>query len=226
MSISTWSNYLSHIPHYLRDEEEPYSLPLILRLEKGDNAPTHEEALLAVVQGIAEMFDMDRSASDPIWDSIELWMQGRIRKVARRARGSAWDKVKASESLYIKYGNAELCILPPHKLADTPVVIKSLQVAGLDLPREADNKAQAPKLLISINPDIQMTTGKSMAQVGHATQLAIFNSEADTLQAWKTDGYSAGFTTWDAYSKWTAEIQDAGFTEVEPGTITIRSILQ
>ena len=226
MSISTWSNHISQIPHYLRDEEEPYSLPLILRLEKNDNTPNHEEALLAVVQGIAEMFDMDRSASDPIWDNIELWMQGRIRKVARRARGTAWDKVKDSESIYVKYGNAELCILPPHKLAETPAVIKSLQVAGLDLPHENVKKVQSPKLLLSINPDVQMTTGKSMAQVGHATQLAIFNSDADTLNAWKRDNFSAGFTTWDAYSSWTAEVQDAGFTEVEPGSITFRSILR
>lgn len=227
MSISTWSNYISQIPHYLRDEEEPYSLPLILRLEKGDNAPTHGEALFAVVQGIAEMFDMDRESVDPIWNNIDLWMQGRIRKVARRARGNAWEKVKASESIYVKFGNAELCILPPHKLAETPLVIKSLQVAGLDLDRETVQvNNDSAKLLISINPDIQMTTGKSMAQIGHATQLAIFNSSADTLQAWKTDGYSTAFTSWSGHDEWTAEVQDAGFTEVEPGTVTTRSILR
>ena len=225
MSISDWSNKISTIPHYLRDEAEPYSLPLVLRLEKSGDLPTHEEALLAVVQGIAELFDKDRATGDPIWNNLELWMQGRIRKVARRARAAAWEKVKDSESIYVKVGNAELCILPPHKLAEVSPVIKSLQVSGLDLPREAAANNTNAKLLIAVNPDVQMTTGKSMAQVGHAAQLAILNSSAPNLEAWKADSFSAGFTAWDSFSDWTAEVQDAGFTEIAPGTFTTRSIL-
>ena len=226
MSISDWSDKISTLPHYLRDEAEPYSLPLVLRVEKTGDLPTHEEALLAVIHGIAELFDKDRTLGDPIWNNLELWMQGRIRKVARRARGAAWEKVKDSESVYVKVGNAELCILPPHKLAEVPAVIKSLQVSGLDLPRGATFNNSEAKLLVAVNPDVQMTTGKSMAQVGHAAQLAILNSSASTLEEWKADSFSAGFTPWGSFSEWTAEVQDAGFTEIAPGTFTTRSILR
>ena len=226
MSILDWSHKGSTIPHYLRDEEEAYSLPIILRLEKGGDSPSHEKVLEATAYAIAQLFDDERTVSDPVWkDSLETWMRGRIRKVARRARTSAWDKVKESENVYINFNNVEICILPPHPVDTTPDVIRKLQVAGLDLPSEPQANPEA-NLLLAVNPFITMTTGKSMAQIGHATQLAIFNSSEDVLARWKADNFATSFTAWDSFPEWTAEIQDAGFTEVEPGTFTTRSILR
>jgi peptidyl-tRNA hydrolase len=226
MSISQWSNVTS-IPPYLRDETNPYSLPLILRLEKDvETQPSHEEALLATVSGIITLFDDPRSQSE--WkEPINNWINGRIRKVARRARGVAWDKVQDLPGVTVTVGKAQLRVLLPHPVEETPTDVKKLQVAGLDLPKsglvptiDADIK-----LSVSLNPDISMTTGKSMAQIGHATQLAIFQSSTEQVEAWASLGSAYTLVGWDAFEFWTAEVQDAGFTEVAPGTYTSRGTI-
>jgi len=229
MSISDWGNKGSLVPPYVREEQNPYSLPIILRLEKTLDTPTHEEALLATAKGIALLFDSDKVVNNSLWyDSLTAWMNGRIRKVTRRARASAWEKVYESDTIYSKYGNAEICILPPHPIDETPELIRKLQVANLELHRthEPVRGTANRGLSLAVNPDLNMTTGKSMAQIGHATQLAIFNSSIDTLNAWKAEKFSATLTSWDATNVWTAEVQDAGFTEIPEGSFTTRSLLQ
>lgn len=225
MSILNWSNH-SSVPHYLRDEEHPESLPLILRLEKDPTMqPTHEEALLATSKAIVELFNDPRASSSDEWlPYLESWMSGRIRKVSRRARGSAWDKVQELEGITVTFGNAEVRVLLPHPLDKPPLEIKKLQVAGLDLPRDPNYDFNSPSkgLFTSINPDIKMTTGKSMAQIGHATQLAIFNSTEEEVRSWDDKGQEVHLGEWLSPVRWQAEIQDAGFTEVAPGTVTAR----
>jgi peptidyl-tRNA hydrolase len=226
MSISQWSNITS-IPPYLRDEVDPYSLPLILHLEKDvETHPSHEEALLATVSGIITLFDDPRSQEE--WKQpIDSWINGRIRKVARRARGAAWDKVQELPGVTVDFGKAQLRVLLPHPVEETPIEVKKLQVAGLDLPKTGFTASEQADvtLSVSLNPDVPMTTGKSMAQIGHATQLAIFQSSTEQVKAWESLGSAYALTEWDVFESWTAEVQDAGFTEVAPGTYTSRGTI-
>lgn len=225
MSIIDWSDYDS-LPHYLRDEEQPYSLPIVVRVEKDESLmPSHEEALIATAKAITLFLDDERTINDGEWAaSTNAWLKGRIRKVARRARAAAWDNAVSLGGILVKHGNAEVLVLPPHPVDEAPIVIKKLQVAGLDLPRKNFESASSG-LLLSLNPKVPMTTGKSLAQIGHAAQLAIFNSDKVSLAAWKEKSFPTALCDWEAYSEWTADVQDAGFTEVPAGSFTAKSLL-
>lgn len=223
MSISDWAD-LDTTPHYLRDEVTPYVLPIVVRLEK-ENQPCHEEAILGAAQAMVKFLADSRNEAEGEWNADTMyWLQGRIRKIVKRARGAAWDKVLTLPGVYVKYGKAELYLLPPCPADEQPAEIRKLQVSGLVLPYGLTDEPASSALCIALNPEVSsMSTGKSIAQACHAAQLAVFNSTREELSAWEAAGYPVKLTTWDSFKNWLVEIQDAGFTEVEPGTVTARA---
>ncbi len=239
MALINWANTVSALPPIDREEDLPYSLPVVLRLEKNVDPPTHEQALLAAIRLITEIFDNEKSVSDPIWSTnLRLWLEGRIRKVVRRARGSAWEKLRNTNEIYINYNGVEILSLPPHPVTETPDVLRNLQVSGLDLLRmdQANHYdlTQKPNLFVTVNDKVAMSTGKAMAQVGHAAQLAIMSNNAQSLIDWKNANFPVSLieTNWLNHTtsglfvgKNFISIQDAGFTEIEPGTVTTESFL-
>jgi peptidyl-tRNA hydrolase len=95
-----------------------------------------------------------------------------------------------------------------------------------------------------LNPDVPMTAGKAAAQVGHATMIlaALLHADGahDALATWREAGFrcavrTPGPRTWSTLSEevrsadvgaaWprrrVAVVRDAGFTEVDPGTVTV-----
>jgi peptidyl-tRNA hydrolase len=72
-----------------------------------------------------------------------------------------------------------------------------------------------------------MTAGKSMAQAGHAAQLAWWELDARQRAEWAAAGFPLAVRTASA-GAW-AEladcglpvVQDAGFTEIAPGSCTV-----
>lgn len=226
MSITEWAGYDSlHDINY--DEQEPYVLPMILRLEKDETLrPSHEEAQLATAYAIANFFDSPLIIDDGDWaEATSKWLNGRIRKVARRARGTEWEKVKKLAHISGTYGKAEVIILSPHANFNPPAEIKKLQISGIELnktPQEV-NQNNVKGLQFAINPEINMSTGKTLAQIGHAVQLAIFNSDKDTIQKWVQQQTPIHECGWNEHGTWTAEIHDAGFTEIPAGSLTSKS---
>lgn len=93
MSLLHWANYKG-LADYTVDEENPYALPIIVRVEKDPElVPTHEEVQLAVAYAIAAFFDSDKTAPGGDWyNETHRWLEGRIRKIARRARGTEWKR--------------------------------------------------------------------------------------------------------------------------------------
>ena len=226
MSVFDWSGFSGY--RGIEEEElEPYVLPIILRLEKTeDTLPTHEEAQLALAAAILGFFDSEKTAPGGAWrEATDKWLAGRIRKVARRARGKEWETVRSMDGIYAKYGNAEVVILPPHPNFDAPAEIKKLQVSGLDLARQPIEEDYFDGLGFAVNPHIEMTTGKTLAQVGHAVQLTIFKSSVSELQTWVEASCPFVILPWEAKVAWDAVIHDAGFTEVAPGSETARGVL-
>ena len=83
-------------------------------------------------------------------------------------------------------------------------------------------------LSIVLAPRLAMSTGKACAQVGHAAQLALLELDGDDVRGWLEAGTPLRIVE-AAPSLWArilrgevhaAVVQDAGFTEVEPGTRT------
>lgn len=228
MSLKDWAGY-KNLRDINDEEQEPYVLPIIIRLEKDENfKPSHEEAQLAVGYAITKLFDSEIVMPDGEWnESFTKWLNGRIRKVSRRARGSEWEAVKSLPHIYTSYGKAEIIILKPHPNFEPPAEIKKLQISGIELAKEnrTGNSNNILGLKFTVNPEINMSTGKTLAQVGHAVQLAIFNSTPETVELWVEQKTPINHCGWNEYTSWTAEIHDAGFTEIPAGSLTAKSKL-
>jgi peptidyl-tRNA hydrolase len=79
---------------------------------------------------------------------------------------------------------------------------------------------------VLLSPEVEITTGKAMAQAAHAAQLGWRALPARARRPWQAAGFPLAVR--DAtLPQWRATLQsgapvvhDGGFTEVEPGTAT------
>jgi peptidyl-tRNA hydrolase len=120
--------------------------------------------------------------------------------------------------------------------------VSRLQVGGTDAPVDEPGPDPAvPHLAVLVPPEPTTTLGKAMAQAGHAGMIFAALAGADrpkTLDRWVADGCPVAVRRVDA-DTWAARladladpsrgwadhgllaVRDAGFTEVDPGTITV-----
>lgn len=225
-------------------DEDPANvvlMPLVLRIEKGD--PPSRTALLeaAAAASIAVCLD-ERCKPGGEWhEAMYGWISGRIRKVARRARGTHWQAVQHLPGSTVEVAGAEVRAFLPMRVADMPKELSRLQISGSDLEPDEPAEPEADAPVLWLNPDVPMSAGKSAAQVGHATMLmaAQLHGEGsdDQLESWAARDFRcavriADHQRWqtlhpgdDPATAWrdrrVAAVRDAGFTEVEPGTITV-----
>lgn len=159
----------------------------------------------------------------PNW---ETWLSARFTKTVRRARPRDYDKILlAMEALGYPFSDfshmgVRVAAFAPLAYEDFPKVLARTQVAGTDYPRTyrwGSVTDEGP--VVFINPAIHMTTGKTAAQVAHG------------VFAWKLR-YPDAFEDLPEFSivepedfydiDAEIEITDAGFTEIDPGTITVK----
>ncbi|MFN2496458.1 MAG: peptidyl-tRNA hydrolase [Pseudonocardiaceae bacterium] len=226
------------------DDEDPASvraMPLILHLER--DQPPPRSALLEAAGSAAVALCLDeRSQPGGLWYAdVQPWLAGRIRKVARRARGAQWRAVTELPGITIEWRGAQVRALLPWPVADTPRTVTRLQVAGTDVPTDAPGRPPDGLPVLWIGPAVAMTAGKAAAQVGHATMLlaALLAAQERTaeLDRWAADGYRCAVRTASArqwarlvpgeepdrawHERGVLAVRDAGFTEVAPGTVTV-----
>ncbi|WP_216215503.1 peptidyl-tRNA hydrolase [Amycolatopsis aidingensis] len=219
------------------DAEQVRAMPVILRIERA--TPPDRTALLEAAATAAVALCLDeRAAPGGEWhEQVTHWIDGRIRKVARRARGAHWHAVRELPGVTVEVAGAQARALLPLRIADTPREVTRLQISGSELP--ADEPGPAPEGLpvLWLNPGISMTVGKAAAQVGHATMILAALLDPGRLARWAAQGYRCAVRTptageWaglrpadDAGAAWRARsvvaVRDAGFTEIAPGTITV-----
>lgn len=226
-------------------EDDParvWVMPLVLRLERDTSAGRTELLEAAGTASLAVCMD-SRAAEDGAWhEALRSWTSGRIRKVARRARGSHWRAVQELPGVTVTVGGAEVRALVPMRVADTPKEVSRLQISGSDVPAEGSSAAPVGMPLLLVNPSTDMTLGKTAAQVGHATMLLAGLLDDRSRQAWAADGYrcavrDAAEQEWrdcvpgaDPVAAWhehgVVAVRDAGFTEIDPGTVTVLALWQ
>jgi peptidyl-tRNA hydrolase len=198
-------------------------LPMVIRIER-TGPPTRTDALEAAARGVLLMLTTDR---DDWRASVDAWDGQRIRKVVRRARGANWDRARTVDGLDVAHGSAELRVYPPIPVDGWPPELARLQVGGTDLDDPeppAEPAAGVPRVLLS--PHAEMTTGKAMAQAGHAAQLGYRASTPAERDAWQAASFPlavrmAAPSAWaSAVAAGAPVVHDGGFTEVRPGTAT------
>jgi peptidyl-tRNA hydrolase len=219
------------------DPDEVRAMPVILRIERAE--PPSRTALLEAAAAAAVAVCLDpRTEPEGEWHpDVSAWMDGRIRKVTRRARGAHWDAVQSLPGITSEVDGAQVRALVPVRVADTPKEVTRLQISGSEL--EPDDPPPPPPgaPILWLNPHIQISAGKAAAQVGHATMLLAALLPPDLRSQWSTKDYRCSVRTpttahWttlapapDPAAAWHTRgliaVRDAGFTEIAPGTITV-----
>lgn len=230
------------------DPQEVRAMQLVLRLER-DAAPSRHTALALAASGCAALCLDPRSAPGGQWhEAVAAYCAGRIRKVTRRARGAPWEATADLPGLTLADGDTQVRVLVPGRVAELDKRVAKLQVGGTDLPPDEGRPgpAGAGPVLTCLVPDtLSLTVGKFMAQTGHAGMFAAAlaaRDDPETLRRWFEAGCparvedvdEAGWrelreTFRDPAAAWRERrlvaVRDAGFTEVDPGTVTVAARL-
>lgn len=211
-----------------RDLAPQFVLPLVVRIERAA-PPARTDALETAARAVLVMLGDARSTGDGEWaQAMRDWQDARIRKVVRRARGAEWRRAEALPGITVTGKDAEVRVFPPVPLDGWPKDLARLQVSGTDLddpepPADADPTAP----VLWLNPDLDMSAGKAMAQAGHGAQLAWWELSDGERTAWRDAGYPLSVRTADP-DRWAdlttgglPVVRDAGFTEIAPGSCTV-----
>ncbi|MFG1667035.1 peptidyl-tRNA hydrolase [Streptomyces sp. Y7] len=214
-------------PH-ARDDAPQFVLPLVVRIERGA-PPARTDALETSARAVLTILSDARSLGEGEWaEAMRDWQDARIRKVVRRARGAEWRRAEGLPGITVTGKSAEVRVFPPVPLDGWPKELAKLQVSGTDLddpepPAGTDHSAP----VLWLNPDLDMSAGKTMAQTGHAAQLAWWELSDEERTAWRDAGFPLAVRTADP-ARWAGLtsgglplVRDAGFTEVAPGSCTV-----
>ncbi|MFE9424922.1 peptidyl-tRNA hydrolase [Kitasatospora sp. NPDC006697] len=209
-----------------RDEKQQYVLPLVVHLEKTD-PPARTDALETSARAVLTLLADPRAVGEGEWAAaVHAWEDARIRKVVRRARGGEWRRTGELPGITVTGQAAEVRVFPPIPLDGWPKELAKLQVSGTELDDPEGYEAPEPDPEVPVlwlNPEVSMSAGKTMAQTGHAAQLAWWRLDEAQRKEWEASGFALAVRTAPA-ERW-AElmsgpfpvVRDAGFTEIAPG---------
>ena len=178
--------------------------------------------------GAAAVACVREFADDP---SMREW-RPRPGKVTLRARGGQWPRVLEEPHALAGTPDGESAIaLPPRRRSERGQLLEQMQAMTSDLepPEEDDDPRPADgRVTYVVNPKLEMSSGKTIAQVAHAAVMA-----ADSgLDDWVAAGCPGRVVTtspprYDGLcgsDGLAARVVDAGLTEVAPGTVTVLAL--
>jgi peptidyl-tRNA hydrolase len=152
-------------------------------------------------------------------------------KVCLRARSvTQWREVLAEPHSIAGDPEGEaVAALPPRRRSERGPRLERLQAMSTALepaPERAPSADTRAALTYLLHPEVSMSSGKTVAQVAHA---AVMAADTDELDDWIAAGCPArvlapgasAFAAAAGGRDQVACVQDAGLTEVAPGTITV-----
>ncbi|MEV0191952.1 aminoacyl-tRNA hydrolase [Kitasatospora purpeofusca] len=212
-----------------RDARQQYVLPLVVRMERA-TPPGRTDALETSARAVLTLLNDPRVVEpEGEWaERVLAWEDARIRKVVRRARGGEWRRAGELPGITVTGLEAEVRVFPPVPLDGWPKELAKLQVSGTDLEEAGPVGAATPDVpVLWLNPELEMSAGKTMAQTGHAAQLAWWRLDDARRKEWAESGFALAVRTatpqaWaDLVVSGLPLVQDAGFTEIAPGSCTV-----
>ncbi|MDX6731325.1 MAG: hypothetical protein QOC54_1273 [Baekduia sp.] len=213
------------------EEDDPYRMFLVVRRGAFEELETG-----GVLAGAAAVACLRRFGDDPEYaDAIRQW-RDRPGKVTLRARGGQWDQVLREEPMAIAGDpdGASVLALPPRRRSERSELLIKLQAMSSELiPAPTVDHVPEPardRITYILNPRLEMSSGKTMAQIAHA---ATMSAATGALEGWVAAGCPgrvvmpharSSFDALCASPRLSAKVEDGGLTEVPPGTITVLAL--
>jgi len=196
-------------------------------LKDPEDQAGHEETCLAAA--LASAASIHAFPDAELW---EPWYRGGRGKSVRRGKPKDLRALGDQGAVMVRVGTALAAALPP---ATYPLSgrMKQLQVSGTEFPHTDEPVQHAlpapvgvPVLHLGVDTALGMSTGKAAAQSAHAALDWAVRLAPEELQSWIEAGQPAELTplrgrAWRAARRRAAvAIQDAGHTEISPGSLT------
>lgn len=208
-------------------------MPIVLHLPKSD-PPSRTPLLEAVARAVALVCVDARVAPGGPWhEPYADWLDARMRKIARRARGAQWRAAQEVDGVTVEVEGCAARAFVPGPVDDTDARLARLQIGGTEIGRDHPGVPAAGVPVIWIDGALEMTVGKAAAQVGHGVMLLIAEMTRTRLDKWIADGCAVAVREADP-ARWrslsaavarsesgVAAVVDAGYTEVAPGSLTV-----
>jgi hypothetical protein len=154
-------------------------------------------------------------------------------KVVLRARGGQWDAVLSEPHVLAGDPESESVVaLPPRHRSERGPLLERIQAMTSELsPPPPDADPDPDVLTYLVNPGIEMSSGKALAQIAHA---AVMAAGDPSLSGWVSAGCPARVLRPppERFAELcrsdspplAARVEDAGLTEVAPGTVTVLAL--
>ncbi|ALC06647.1 hypothetical protein CDES_11405 [Corynebacterium deserti GIMN1.010] len=213
------------------DPSTVQAMQLALHIPKQD-PPRRTDVLEAAARSVVKLCLDERVATDPEFRAaLERWYGHLIRKVARRARNSAWDRVQDLPGVTVEDDSAQVRAFVPSAVSEVPADIRKLQISGTELPLDDPDEIVDDFPVIYIDGSLAMTLGKAAAQAGHASMLLAAHQPFEWVEKWAEFDFALHVREVSAeeFAVFVAQpgsvpVRDAGFTEVAPNTVTVVAI--
>ena len=170
--------------------DDPFRLFLVVRRNALTTlARGGELAGAAAVSCVRTFAGDERFAED-----IAAWRQ-RPGKVALRARPAQWREMLADEP-HVVSGDPEgesVAALPPRRRSERGPLLERMQAMTSALePLPHTVEPDAARVTYVVNPRLEMSSGKTLAQIGHA---AVMAADGGGLEDWVAAGCPATVAT-------------------------------
>ena len=207
--------------------DDPLRLFLVVRRNALSTlARGGELAGAAAVACVRAFADDERFAAD-----LAAW-RDRPGKVTLRARPAQWHEM-LDEEPHVVIGDPEgeaVAALPPRRRSARGPLLERMQAMTSDLDGLPDTVDPDPRrVTYLVNPRLEMSSGKTLAQIAHA---AVMAADTGALEDWVAAGCPAqvaappqrAFDAFCSSGALAAKVVDGGLTEVAPGTVTVLAL--
>jgi len=179
---------------------------------------TRTFAELATASALATRRCAYRFRDDDRWrDGFDEWWRDSFRKVCLRAEPREWDDLRVLDHERV----GDVACLPPIRRSARDRVLVRMQTLS-------DGAGQLPELdhddlgdlTLVVATDLGMSSGKTLAQIGHAALMANIDLGFDRGLDLRVVGQ--GVAGWaELVESAEAVVRDGGLTEIAPGSETV-----
>ena len=183
-------------------------------------AGSHEEMIEAVARASLKAY---REGEGERWRE---WLAGRFTKSVRRSGRDLAEVQRQIGGVLVKVGFATALAMTPMRYEEMPKLLREAQVQGTNRPRGGAWPADEQGLRLTVNGDLDMSTGKAAAQVAHGLLAWWLQASEGERQHWQDQGEGLWILEVSqptmAMMHGHVSIHDAGLTEIEAGSLTVK----